>query len=260
MVPVEVDLVHGVRRGRGLQRGGVAERPGGDLVLPAAERLAQVTERWLARAIEVRPERSDREQEHEHDHQDAGRGGQHEQPLPAQTRPPLFAGRAPRAAVAVPARGLPSVVERCRDVGSLPGCMSGVVRVPRLGASCRAVNQRRPSAYFLSGARDSATASSCFAVRSPPIVTMRPSWKAHRCGRPFTGTASLAVSPAKAPRRSVTVLTSSDCRVAALLAGMIQPLMGANGSASTGSCVPFSSRVVTVNERNPARYSSAVTS
>ena len=66
------------------------------LYCAAAEGLAQVAERRVAGAVEVRAERPDGEEQHDHDDQDAGRGGQHEQPLPAQARPPLFAERAPR--------------------------------------------------------------------------------------------------------------------------------------------------------------------
>lgn len=56
-----------------------------------------------------------------------------------------------------------------------------------------------PALYGPRGASDSAAASNCLAVRSPPIVTMRPSWKAQRCGTPLTGSASFALSPANAP-------------------------------------------------------------
>ena len=41
---------------------------------------------------------------------------------------------------------------------------------------------RCADAYFSRGASDSATESSCCTERSPPIVTMSPSWKAQRCG------------------------------------------------------------------------------
>jgi hypothetical protein len=43
----------------------------------------------------VRAERPDGEEQHDHHDNNAGRGGQDEQPLPAQTRPALIAAPTP---------------------------------------------------------------------------------------------------------------------------------------------------------------------